>query len=109
MENSTAKEGKNMAIISYITIIGTIIAMSMNATPKNDFARFHIRQSLGIHISFYIIGLLISQFDSWLISIGFYIFYIVLWVYGISGAIQERKTIIPLLGNQFQKWFSFIK
>ncbi len=109
MENLTAKEGKNMAIISYITIIGTIIAMSMNAAPKNNFARFHIRQAFGINISFYIIGLLISQFDSWFVSIGFYIFIVVLWIYGIAGAIQERKTIIPLLGNQFQKWFSFIK
>jgi len=40
---------------------------------------------------------------------GFYVFFVVLWVYGLSGAIQERKTLIPILGEQFQKWFSFIK
>lgn len=109
MGNSTIKEGRNTAIIAYITIIGTIIAMTMNTEPKNDFARFHIRQALGINIGFYGIGILISQFDSWMISTSFYLGFAVLWIYGLIGAIQERKTVIPFLGNQFQKWFSFIK
>jgi len=109
MENLTYKEGKTTAIISYVTIIGTVIAIFMNMEPKNDFARFHIRQAFGINIGFYAIGILISQFNSWTISTGFYVFFIVLWVYGFIGAVQVRKTLIPLLGEQFQKWFNFIK
>ncbi|NAS30479.1 hypothetical protein GTQ40_05825 [Flavobacteriaceae bacterium R38] len=109
MENLSYREGKNIAIISYITIIGTVIAIFMNLEPKNDFARFHIRQAFGLNIGFYAIGILISQFDSWTISMGFYVAIVVLWVYGFAGAVQERKTLIPLLGEQFQKWFSFIK
>ncbi|WP_340073878.1 hypothetical protein [Leptobacterium sp. I13] len=109
MQNLTYKKGKTTAIVSYITIIGTLIAIFMNLEPKNDFARFHIRQAFGVHISFYAIGFMISMFNSWFISSAFYIIIITLWIYGFSGAVQERKTLIPLLGNSFQKWFSFIQ
>lgn len=109
MATSSTKKGQTAAIVSYITIIGCIIAIFMNLEPKNSFARFHIRQAFGIHIGFYGLGFLVSQFDSWLISSSFYVFFIVLWIYGFSGALQSKKTIIPILGNQFQLWFKFIK
>ncbi|WP_340063077.1 hypothetical protein [Ascidiimonas aurantiaca] len=108
MENVTYKEGRTTAIISYITIIGCLIALFMNLEPKNPFARFHIRQALGIHILFYALGFLISQFDSWLISSAFYVFIIVLWGYGFIGALQCKKTQIPFLGEKFQQWFKFV-
>jgi uncharacterized membrane protein len=109
MSNTDHKQGKIAAIVSYLTIIGCIIAIFMNLETKNALARFHIRQAFGIHIAFYGLGVLVSQFDSWLISSSFYVFFIVLWVYGFSGAIQAKKTSIPLLGPQFQLWFKFIK
>ena len=43
---------KTSAIISYITIVGTIIAYFMNMEEKNEFASFHIRQAFGINITF---------------------------------------------------------
>ncbi|XLS27540.1 hypothetical protein ACJD0Z_10065 [Flavobacteriaceae bacterium M23B6Z8] len=109
MSTHSTKEGKTAAVVSYITIIGCIIAIFMNMDSKNSFARFHIRQAFGIHIAFYGLGILVSQFNSWFISSAFYVFFIVLWVYGFVGAVQERKTSIPLLGASFQSWFKFIK
>lgn len=51
MNKQTIDAGKSTAITSYILIVGVLIAMSMNAEPKNPFAAFHIRQSLSlIHI-----------------------------------------------------------
>ena len=44
MNTGTVQEGKTIAIISYITIIGLIIAFIMNQSKKNSFASFHIRQ-----------------------------------------------------------------
>lgn len=102
------QEGKPAAIVAYLTIIGSIIAYFMNNETKNPFAGFHIRQALGIHITFYMLGLVISWFDSWLISSAFYIFVIVLWGYGIVAAIQTEKNEVPIVGKQFQKWFSTI-
>ncbi len=104
-----AQEGRPAAIVAYITIIGTIIAYFMNNDTKNPFASFHIRQALGIHITFYLLGLLISWFDSWLISSAFYIFILVLWGYGIIAAIQGERNEVPFLGGKFQEWFNTIR
>lgn len=107
METS-AETGKTAAIIAYLTIIGTIIAYFMNNETKNPFASFHIRQALGIHITFYILGAFVSIFDSWLISFPFYVFIIVLFGYGLVTAIQGERKEAPILGHQFQRWFSTI-
>lgn len=104
-----AQEGRPAAIVSYITIVGTIIAYFMNNETKNPFASFHIRQALGIHITFYLLGLLISWFDSWLISSAFYIFILVLWGYGLVAAIQGEENEVPFLGSKFQEWFNTIR
>lgn len=106
---SVARDGRAAATVAYLTIVGTIIAYFMNNDSKNPFAGFHIRQALGVHITFYMLGLIISWFDSWFISIGFYIFILVLWGYGIIGALQGEKNKVPLLGNHFQNWFSTIE
>ena len=106
--NSEANDGKAAAIAAYLTIIGTIIAYFMNNDSKNSFASFHIRQALGIHITFYLLGVMVSWFDSWLISTPFYLFIIVLWGYGILAAIQGERNEVPLIGRQFQNWFSTI-
>lgn len=108
MTNPTNDSGKNTAIISYITVIGAIIALFMNMENKSSFASFHIRQALGIFISFFLIGYFIGYFDSWLISSAFYIFYFILWIYGFLGALQGKMNLIPLLGKQFQNLFKNI-
>ncbi|MGY5849521.1 DUF4870 domain-containing protein [Salegentibacter sp. F14] len=102
------EEGKTAAIVAYLTIIGTIIAYFMNSDSKNTFAAFHIRQALGIHITFYVLGVLVGLFDSWLVSAAFYIFIAVLGIYGLVTAIQGEEKEVPILGLYYQKWFSTI-
>lgn len=106
--DSAANDGKLAAIVAYLTLIGTIIAYFINNDSKNPFASFHIRQALGIHITFYMLGLIVSWFDTWLVSAPFYLFIIVLWGYGLINAIQGETNEVPLLGRHFQKWFSTI-
>ena len=44
-------DGKNVAIIAHITLIGWIIAIVMNSgEKKTEYASFYIRQMLGIII-----------------------------------------------------------
>src|SRR6478752_6185577 len=109
MDNKTVEEGKKTAIISYITLIGSVIAVTMNNEKKNPFAAFHVRQALGIFLSFFALGYLISGFDSWMVSASFYIFYFILWIYGFTGALQGEMRIIPLVGDFFQKLFKSIE
>ncbi len=107
--NHDIEKGKIAAITSYILIIGVFIAMSMNSgEEKNTFASFHIRQALGLSLIFISLGLIISNFDSLMISISMWIFLSVLWTYGIFSAINGETKPIPLLGNYFQKWLANI-
>jgi uncharacterized membrane protein len=106
--STTTEEGKTAAITSYILIVGVLIALSMNSENKNPFASFHIRQALGLSITFLSLGLIVSNFDSLMISGTMWIFVSVLWTYGFFTAIQGSQKPIPLLGNLFQKVFHFI-
>lgn len=106
--NTSAETGKSAAIVAYITIVGTIIAFFLNNDTKNPFASFHIRQALGIHITYFLLGALVSIFDSWMITWAFWIFILVLWGYGIVTAIQGEQREVPILGNKFQNWFSTV-
>ena len=106
--NNTIEAGKTTAITSYILGIGVFIAMSMNSEDKNEFASFHIRQGLGLTITFISLGLIISNFDSLMISAPMWIFVSVLWTYGIFSAIKGETKPVPLLGEYFQKWLKSI-
>jgi uncharacterized membrane protein len=108
MENNSIEKGKTAAITSYILGIGVFIAMSMNSEDKNSFASFHIRQGLGLTLTFISLGLIISNFDSLMISAPMWISISVLWTYGIFSAINGETKPVPLLGNLYQKWFSSI-
>jgi uncharacterized membrane protein len=108
MNNDIIEKGKTTAITSYIFGIGVLIAMSMNAEDKNSFASFHIRQGLGLTITFLSLGLIVSNFDSLMISAPMWIFIFILWSYGIFTAIKGEIKPIPLVGNLYQKWFRSI-
>lgn len=106
--NNNIEQGKTAAITSYILGIGVFIAMSMNSEDKNTFASFHIRQGLGLTLTFISLGLIISNFDSLMISAPMWICISILWSYGIFSAIKGETKPLPLLGNIFQKWFATI-
>lgn len=110
--SNTVEEGKTIAIIAYITLIGLIIAIVMNNDKKNDFARYHIRQSLGImllYIAVWILFIIISMIVYIpLLSTIVYLGLLVLLILGILAAAQGEKKPIPVFGEQFQIWFKNI-
>ncbi|MBU2973389.1 MULTISPECIES: hypothetical protein [unclassified Zobellia] len=105
---NTAKEGKTAAITAYFTIVGSLIAISMNSESRNEFARFHIRQALGLHLFFIGFALFLSQWFNEYAWYGLYVSYFVLWWYGFIGVLKEVKQSVPLVGAFFQKWLKFI-
>ncbi|MEL4308291.1 hypothetical protein [Joostella sp. CR20] len=109
MESNIESEGKVTAIIGYLMLLGAVIAIFMNLDKQNPFARFHIRQGFGLSITFLLLGYLVGNFDSWMISSAFYLFISILWIYGFIGMLQNKYTEVPLLGKYFQQWFTFIK
>lgn len=101
MENSTVNEGKTMAIISYITLIGLIIAYFMNKGKENSFAAFHIKQSFrllifGIILSVLVFALVFATGITSLSYIG-YVSY-VLMALGIINAVNGQEKKLPIIG-----------
>ncbi|MEP3837175.1 MAG: hypothetical protein ABJM36_05980 [Algibacter sp.] len=108
MTEQDINKGRQNAIISYITIFGVIIAYYLNNEEhnKSTFASFHIRQSLGLWLTFFALGYIIGNFDSWLVTSSFYLFFAVLFIYGFSNAIARKAQTVPLVGNLYQRIFS---
>ena len=106
---SEAPKGKTAAIVSYLTIVGALIAITMNLDPKHAYARFHTRQAFGLHLTFIAFSLFLSVSFNFYVWIGLYGFYFILWVYGFYLALSDKLTPIPLVGQYFQKWFTFIQ
>lgn len=106
---NTVKEGKTTAIIAYFTIVGALIAMSMNMEPKNEFARFHTRQAFGLHLLFIAFGIMSSNWGNAYSFFGLLLSYSILWFYAFIGALNDKRQSVPILGAHFQKWFTFIQ
>jgi len=104
----TSQQGRNLAIVSYLTLIGTLIAFFMNKDARNTFVSFHVRQALGLWLLEMALGYFIGGFNDWMITISFWIFFGVLFIYGILGALTGKMNPIPVLGDFFQKLFSSI-
>jgi len=106
MTENTIEEGKTLAIIGYLTIIGFIIGYFMNNEKKNEFASFHLRQSIGLWLTFFAIGIVVSTLDFSLVRLSFYIFFGVLFIYSFMTAVSGKTDPAPLVGNFYQKIFA---
>lgn len=100
------KENNTPAIVAYITIIGSIVALLMNnEEKKTEFNSFHIRQGLGINLSFHLFSYFIGYFDSWAVSTAYYILILGMLVIGFIGAVNHEKKLVPGVGQIFQNIF----
>ncbi|PQJ72249.1 MULTISPECIES: DUF4870 domain-containing protein [Polaribacter] len=108
MENQTVNEGKTMAIISHLWIIGLIIAFFMNNSKKNSFASFYIKQMIGLNLIQLLNGWIIYKFVGMTAGSIVGILLLVLWVISLIGAVKGEEKSIPVVGDQFQEWFKNI-
>ncbi|WP_298486311.1 DUF4870 domain-containing protein [uncultured Maribacter sp.] len=102
MDQSTKEQGKTMAIISYITVIGLLIAyFSTRGDKENEFVSFHIGQSLRV----FILGIIISVSIGIIISVtGLSILRflsyapLVFMVLGVMNANNLKDEKLPIIG-----------
>ena len=106
MNQQSINEGKTLAVVSYFTLIGTLIAFFLNKDKGNTFTSFHIRQALGLWLLQMVLGFVVSGFDSWMVTNAFWIFFVVLFIYGVLGAFSGKKNAVPIIGDFFQKIFA---
>ncbi|MFB9844749.1 hypothetical protein [Mucilaginibacter ginsenosidivorans] len=116
---STPDDGKTVGIISYLTIVGWLIAyFAMHNEKKTEQGSYQLRQTLLFYIvsiGFFVIwrvvivALLFTSLTMlalagtiiWIVDIGFF----VLWLLGFIGAVNGQKKPIPLIGDMAQTMF----
>ena len=80
---------KTTNILAYITVIGLILAVVLG---DRENCKFHINQSIVIWL-FSLLTAVPGVGKIW----GIFMF--VCWLIGLIGAVQDKETLIPLLGN----------
>ncbi len=108
-------EDRTVAIVSYLTLIGFIVALVLFGQPdkKTALNGFHLRQNLGLLIASFIvfsalsilgfiplIGL-ITLVLSPLCFVGFF----VLWLIGLLAAVNGELKPVPVIGAKIQEVF----
>ena len=109
----TADNSRTVALLSYITIIGWVIAFVMNSSQKSSLGAYHLRQAIFLYIisiALYIarIMFLFVPFLFWLISILFLFVSVglfVLWILGLIAAINGEQKPMPIIGAKAQQLF----
>ena len=94
-------DGKTIAIVAHLTIIGFLIAFVMNSSNRTELGSFYIRQTLGIFL-LTLVGFI--PLIGWFALIAVFI----LWLISLVGALGGNKKPVFLLGEQFQEWFKSI-
>lgn len=107
---------KTISIISYITIIGWVVAyVSHNNSPeKASLSRYHLKQSLGVAIIGIIAGIIFNVLAVAIPALALVfslvsLAVVVLWVFGIINAVNQQEKPVPIVGAMFENKFDFIK
>lgn len=122
MENSSQTtaindNGKTVAIVSYLSIIGWIIAYVIHGNNKTALGAYHLRQTLTLFIvglATWVVELVLVfvPIIGWIISIFLIFVYIglfVLWLIGLISAINGEEKPMPVIGKKAQEWFRGIR
>jgi uncharacterized membrane protein len=103
-------EDKTVAIVSYLTLLGFIVAIVLHSSKKTRLGAFHLRQTLGLFLTGIAVGIcqmilalipivgLIAIFALWISML-------VLWVMGLIAAVNGQMKPMPVVGPMFQKCF----
>jgi len=110
---ASSSEDNTVAIISYLSPVGFIVAAILHTKNKTKIGAFHLRQSLGLIITAVAISIgfaLISAILPFLVFLLFPVYsllwvgVIVLAIVGLIAAANRKFTPIPFLGDQYVKY-----
>ncbi len=88
-----------VAILSYITLVGWVIALILNMQGKTQLGSFHIRQALMIMV----VGIVLAWIPivGWILAIVLFVF----WIMGLIAAINKETKEVPVIGKLAQDIF----
>ncbi|MBV8251601.1 MAG: DUF4870 domain-containing protein [Chitinophaga sp.] len=103
---------KTLSIVSYITLIGWLVAFFSGKDKADDLLKYHLRQSLGLVIAGFVVGIALNIIV-WMVPTLSFLSYIslvilVLLILGAINAANEVKKPLPVIGKMFEDKFAFI-
>lgn len=114
ISNEDIAKGKTIAILSYCTLLGWIIAIIMHQSEKTKYGAYHIRQALGLFIftAGAAIVLLIITMIMWFLLFLIPVLQLgvlAMIVIGIINAANGKVKPLPLIGELSQKMLAGIQ
>jgi len=111
---NNADNGKTTAIVSYLTLIGWLIAyFAMQQPNKTSLGSYHLRQTLLLYICAIVFQIIVYSITAAMPVIGLLfsiasLGFIVLWIMGLIAAINGEEKPMPLIGEKAQELFKNI-
>ena len=104
-------EDRTVAILSYITLIGFIVAIVIHSSKKTQLGAFHLRQVLGLIVCGFAFGLcaFVLAFIpilGWIAILAGWVTMAVFVIMGFISAVTGQQKPVPLIGDKFQVWFA---
>ncbi|MGG5210615.1 DUF4870 domain-containing protein [Chryseobacterium sp. MIQD13] len=103
---------KTLSIVSYITIIGWLIAYFSGKEKADSLLKYHLKQSFGLIIVAILFNIILGVLVSIVPGLSFLSFigliFFVMLVIGIINAANEVQKPLPVIGKMFEDKFSFI-
>ena len=94
---------KVVAILSYITVVGWLIAILLYGRYHSTFARFHLKQSLGLIVT--AAALSFIPLIGWLVNCVLAVY----WILAIIFAVRGQQYLVPVVGQYYQEHLDFIR
>lgn len=105
-------DNKTLSIISYISIVGWLIAYFMGKEKADDLLKYHLRQSLGLAVAGILFSIALNVVAVIVPSLGILgmlsLVILILWIIGIINAANGTKKPLPLIGKMFENKFEFV-
>lgn len=97
--------GKVVAIVSYFSLLGWIIAYVINNGNKTSLGSYHLRQSLMlliVSVVFTVLYFILAfiPYIGWIIGSVLGLGLFILWVIGLVNAINEQEKPVPVIGDK---------
>lgn len=104
---------RTLSIISYISIVGWLIAYFMGKEKMDMLLKYHLRQSLGLAIVSILFSVALNIVATIVPALGILgiisLAFLLLWVIGIINAANGAQKPLPVIGKIFEDKFAFIQ
>ncbi|MGL4581778.1 MAG: DUF4870 domain-containing protein [Flavobacterium sp.] len=107
-------DNKTLSIVSYITVIGWLVAFFVGKEKADDLLKYHLKQSFGLLVLTFSLGIIVNIVArivptlAGIISL-LYLVLVVFWVIGVINAAGGKQKPLPLIGAWADKTFTFLQ